>query len=100
MSTGYPQERFSWVPLQLMSLHDVEYSFQVCEMIAFVMDFHNDIVDIAVYNLVYILIKDCIHDTLIGCTSVLQAKGYYCIAVSPKGVLKDVCFSSSRYIFI
>ena len=80
-STGYPQEGLGWVHLQLVSAHVVEHSFQVCEVIAFVAIFHCDIIDIAFYDLAYMLIKDHIHDALIYRTSVLQAKGHYCVAV-------------------
>jgi len=80
-ATGYPKEGFGWVHLQLVSLHDVEYSFQVCEMIAFVAAFHDVIINIALYGLAYMLMEDRIHDTLICRTNILQAKGHYCVAV-------------------
>jgi len=80
-TTCYPQEGLGWIHLQLASLHDVEHSFRVCKMIAFVVTFYDDIIDIAFYGLVYILMEDHIHGTLICHTSVLQAKGHYCIAV-------------------
>jgi len=57
------------------------YSFQVYEMITFVTTIHSDIIDVAFYGLTYMLIEDRIHGALIGCTSVLQAKGYYCEVV-------------------
>ena len=44
-----------------MSPHDVEHSLQVCEMIAFVAAFHGDIIDIAFYDLAYMLMEDRIH---------------------------------------
>jgi len=50
-------------------------------MIAFVMAFHSDIIDIAFYGLTYMLMEDHIRGVLIGCTSVIQAKGHYCVAV-------------------
>jgi len=64
-----------------MSLHDVEHSFQVCEVIAFVATFHGDIIEIAFYGLAYMLMEDRIHGALICRTGVLQAKGHYCVAV-------------------
>jgi len=80
-ATGYPQEGFGRVHLQLVSLHDVKHSFQVCEVIAFVATFHDDIIDILFYGLVYMLIEDRIHGTLICCTNILQAKGHYYVTV-------------------
>jgi len=59
--TGYPQEGFSQVHLQLMSPHDVEHSFQACEMIAFVATFNGYIINIAFYGLTYMFIEDRIH---------------------------------------
>ena len=69
-------------------------------MIAFVMIFHDDIIDIAFYDLAYMLMEDRIHGTLICRATVLQAERHYCIVVTPTDILKDVCFSSSGYIFI
>jgi len=74
-ATGYPQEGLDWVHLQLVSLHDVEHSFQVCEMIAFVTAFHSNIVDGAFYSLTYMPMEDRIHGALISCISILQARG-------------------------
>ena len=48
-----------------MSPHDVEHSPQVGEVIAFVKAFRGDIIDIAFYDLVYMLMEDGIHDALI-----------------------------------
>jgi len=44
-------------------------------MIAFVMTFHGNIIDVAFYGLTYMLMEERIHGALIGCTSVLQTKG-------------------------
>ena len=52
-TTSYPQEGLDWIHLQLVSLHDVEHSLQVCEVITFVVAFHSDIIDIAFYDLAY-----------------------------------------------
>jgi len=64
-----------------VSPHDIEHSLQVSEVIAFVMAFHGDIIDIAFYGLVYMLMEDHIHGTLICRTNILQAEGHHCIAV-------------------
>ena len=68
-------------------------------MIAFVAAFHGDIINIAFYGLVYMLMEDRIHGALICRTSVLKIKGNYCVEVSPKGILKDVCFFIFRVHF-
>ena len=71
-ATGYPQEELGWVHFQLLSPHDVEHSFQICKVIAFVATFYGNIVDIAFYSLEYMLIEDRIYGALTSCTSVLQ----------------------------
>jgi len=83
-----------------MRSHDVEYSLQICNMITFVADLHCNIIYIALYALAYMLVEDRIRGTLVCCICVLQSKRYYCVAFTPSGVLKDVCFSSSEYILI
>jgi len=50
-ATGYPHEGLCWVYFQLVSPHDVEHSFQVCEVTAFVTTFHGDIIYMAFYGL-------------------------------------------------
>ena len=99
-ATGYPQEGLGWVSFQLVGPYDVERSLQVCEMIAFVMPFHSDIIDVAFYSLTYMFMEDRIHGVLIGCSRVLQAKGHYCVAVYSQRCPERVCFSSSGCIFI
>jgi len=74
-ATGYPHEELGWIHLQLMSLHDVKHSLQVCEMIAFVATFHGDIINVAFYGFTYMLVEDRIHGTLICRTSVFKTKG-------------------------
>ena len=83
-TTSYPQEGLGWVHVQLVCPHDVEHSFHVYEVIAFVATFHSDIIDIAFYGLTYMLMEDRIHGALIGCTSVLQAEGHHYVAVYPQ----------------
>ena len=80
-SIGYPQKGLGWVHLQLVSPHDIEYSFQVCEVTAFVVTFHGDIIDIEFYGLEYMLMEDRIHGALICCTGIFQAEGHYRVAV-------------------
>jgi len=82
-----------------VSPHDAEHSFQVCEMIAFIAAFHSDIIDIAFYDLVYMLVEDHIHRALISCTSVLQAKGHHCVAVYPQRYPEGCVFFIFRVHF-
>ena len=46
------------------------------------------------------LMEDRINGALICRTSILQAKGHYCVAVSSQMRPENVCFSSSGYILI
>ena len=99
-TTGYPQEGLGWTHLQLVSPHDVEHSLQVCEVIAFVAAFHDDVIDVSFYGLIYMLVKDRIHGALICHTNIFQAEGHYCVAIYTYRPPKDVCLSSLWYIFI
>jgi len=87
-----------------MRLLDVEYSLQIYYVITFVAALHCNIVYVALYDLAYVLIGNCIHRLLVCCPyvfqSVFQSGRHHIVAVHSSGVLKDVCFSSPKYILI
>jgi len=83
-----------------MSPHDVEHFSQVCEMITFVTAFYSGIISIAFYGLTYMLMEDRIHGVLISCTSILQAKRHYYVAVYSQRRLERCVPFILGYIFI
>ena len=50
-------------------------------MIAFVVTLHSNIVDMAFYDFVYMLVEDCVHDMLICCGRILRTVGHHCVIV-------------------
>jgi len=70
-----PHVGLGGVHLQLMCPHDVEYSLQICKMVAFIAAFHCKIIYVAFYGLAYMIMEDRIHSLLIGCSDVLQSEG-------------------------
>ena len=83
LATGYSQERFGGVHLQLMRLHDIEYCLQICYVVTFRMTFHCNIVYVAFHCFTYMLIKDYIHNSLICHPRILQSEGHHSIAIHP-----------------
>ena len=79
---GYLQEGLGWVHLQLVSPHDVEHSFQICEMITLLRLFTAICQHSILWSYVYAH-EDRIHGVLISCTSIPQVKGHHCVAVYP-----------------
>jgi len=53
-------------------------------MIAFVATLHCIIVDVAFYDLVYMIMEDCIHGILICYPDILQAEGHHSVAIHPQ----------------
>jgi len=53
-------------------------------MIAFVATLHCIIVDVAFYDLVYMIMEDCIHGILICYPDILQAEGHHSVAIHPR----------------
>ena len=76
-----------------MHLHDVEYSLQICYVITFVAVPYCNIIYIALYDLAYMLTEDRIHDALVCCTCILQAKKHHGVAVHSK-------WRSERYMLL
>ena len=50
-------------------------------MMVVVATFHCTIIDAAFYSLVYMLVEDCVHETLIYHTYIIQSKGHLGVAV-------------------
>ena len=70
-------------------------------MIAFVTAFHSDIIDIAFYDFMYMLMEDHIHGILISCATILLAKRHYCVAVYPqRRPERCVLFIFSVYFYL
>ena len=76
LPTGHTQEGLGGVHLQLMHLHYVEYSLQICYVITFVAALDCNIIYIAFYGLTYMLVEDHIHGVLVCHICILQAKGH------------------------
>jgi len=83
-NTGYPLEGLGWVHLQLMSPHDVKYSLQIYNVIAFSMDIYYYIIHVSFYGHAYMLEKDCIHCPLICRPCVLHSEGHHGVTIHPQ----------------
>ena len=67
-----------------MRPHDVEYSLQIYNVIAFSSALSYNIVHVAFYYLAYMLVKDCIHCLLICHPYVFQIKGHHGVTIQPQ----------------
>jgi len=89
--TGYPQEGFGGIHLQLMRPHDIEYCLQIYYVIAIDTIFYCNIVYVAFHCFAYILVENYIHSSLVCRPLILQPEGHHSIEVHsqwcPKGCI-------------
>jgi len=67
-----------------MHPHDIKYRLQICYMIAFVKAFHYNVIYVAFHYFAYMLMKNCIHSSMICYPCVLQSEGHDSIAIHPQ----------------
>jgi len=73
----WPPPGRTWLDSSLFDVYDVEYSLQICYVIAFVVAFHYNIIYVALYGLTYVLVENYINHMLVCYPRVLQSERHH-----------------------